>query len=465
MLKLIIINELHKNILSFRFQISALIIVLLFSLISVQHINSWKEESEIYRKQTNEIFERIRSKAESSISDLATEDIEFIQKIRKNFFISDCSEKQLPTRFKYNAFFVKDFSNNKSINNPYLSRGQKLDWTFILTFIISFIVLLFTFDAISGDKEDFILRLVFSNSVSRSSILLGKYIAAIISVVIILLTGILLYLLVLITTNTLVLDINLIYEILGFFIIAILYISCLAAFGLLFSTFAEKTNISLLYVLAYWIFITVIIPNSTLFIAQKVFPIESTKQVEVIINQLRDQELKNAPKEVKMVNFMDLSFPAHKISAEFYTKLSNKEMNIKDAHFQKMFNQLERTRLYTILSPSSQFSYACEGLLGGGYLRFRKNWEHLHIYQVQFFDFFKKIDAKDPQSPHWYNPVAPISTSRKPVSFEEIPIFQEKNIQLSMRIRYLLFPLSIIILTIILALTVCFWRFLRYDLR
>ena len=58
----------------------------------------------------------------------------------------------------------------------------------------------------------------------------------------------------------------------------------------------------------------------------------------------------------------------------------------------------------------------------------------MHVHQQQFLQFFKEKDMNDPDSPHWYNPVEDYSTTRKPVNFEEVPIFKESVISASERI-------------------------------
>ena len=53
--------------------------------------------------------------------------------------------------------------------------AMAIDWVFIITYLLSFIPFLFTFDAISGERERGTLRLCFANSISRSALLVGKF--------------------------------------------------------------------------------------------------------------------------------------------------------------------------------------------------------------------------------------------------------------------------------------------------
>jgi hypothetical protein len=119
----------------------------------------------------------------------------------------------------------------------------------------------------------------------------------------------------------------------------------------------------------------------------------------------------------------------------------------------------------TAVSPVSLFEYLTEAVAGGGYLRFRKAWEDMRIYQEQFLSFFKALDAADKDSPHWFNPNENVSTTRKPVALEKVPQFEERPMPLAARVgpalKYLL--INFFMLSAIYFLT--FILFVRYDAR
>ena len=127
--------------------------------------------------------------------------------------------------------------------------------------------------------------------------------------------------------------------------------------------------------------------------------------------------------------------PQHELRANLQMKRLQAEKGIRDAYYQAMFRQFERTRLVTALSPVSLFEYLTEAVAGGGYLRFRKAWDDMHVYQGQLLNFFKALDAADKDSPHWYNPNENVSTTRKPVAFEKVPQFEESPLTLADRAR------------------------------
>jgi len=134
-------------------------------------------------------------------------------------------------------------------------------------------------------------------------------------------------------------------------------------------------------------------------------------------------------------------------------------------YFNQRFNQLERVRLLTFISPIALFEYMSEAIVGGGYLRFKKMWNDVHVHQAQFLKFFKEKDVNDPDSPHWYNPVEDYSTTRKPVSFEEVPIFTEKVLSFAERFTYAGLYFLILAIYTVAIFFITFLRFVKYDVR
>jgi hypothetical protein len=143
----------------------------------------------------------------------------------------------------------------------------------------------------------------------------------------------------------------------------------------------------------------------------------------------------------------------------------NSEMQIRNEYYHDIFGQLECARIITFVSPVSQFEYLSEAVVGGGYLRFQQVWDRLKAFQIQFLAFFKGKDAADQDSPHWYNPNEDVSTSRKPVNFEEVPVFEERTISFGERFTHASTYLMVIICYTAVVFFATFVLFVRYDVR
>ena len=457
-------RELQNYLYSLRFHVSFVIVVLVFIVGSIAFVSSYAETQENYAKHRQSEQAALTEQA-NNISGIATTTRNFIISPRSNGVIADCKETYLPNEITYSAYNVYGFSVRHNTANPLLSRAESLSWSFIVSMFLSFITLLFAFDAISGEKEDRTLGLVFSNPVPRRTFL-GSKLASIVTVIGLMeLTGILISMLILTISGKVNIDGSYLLETAGFIFISLLLITVFAVFGLFSSVVTRHSNISLLISLCFWLVVAVVIPNTSVFWAKKLFPIPSAVQVEAAINEDRDDLEKNGAEGRWSSSGNNPFYPRHELRANHQTDILNMEKRHRDAYYLQMFHQFENTRNLTVVSPIAQFDYINEAFMGGGYLRFRKNWDDIRIFQPQFLQWFKDIDAKDSESPHWYNPNESFSTSRKPVEVEQVPQYRENPASFGQRIQFISGYLIALMLTIALLFVTSFVVFRKYDIR
>jgi len=464
MFKTLYTRELQSYLYSLRFQISFIIAMLVFIVGSISFVSSIQETQANYAKYAQMALDQLIEDA-GNISNVATAERHYILTPRNNSIIADCKEEFLPNQFTYSAFNVFGFNVRHQAANPYMSRADNLNWAFIVTMFFSFITLLFAFDSISGEKEDKTLALVFSNSVPRR-VFIGSKLLSIITVVgFTFLVGIGISLLIMAFSGKVQLNPNFMYDTFGFIIVSLLFISIFAVFGLLSSVVTRNSNVSLLISLCFWLFVAVVIPNTSVFWAKKIFPIPSSESIEQLVKRELEDLAKNAPPGSSGYYGEQPFHPAHKLRSELYSKMLASEKSIRDDYYRQMFRQFEKTRNLTLVSPLAQFDYINEAFVGGGYLRFQKNWQDLHMFQEQFFQWFKDLDAKDPESPHWYIYDLDISTTKKATTLDQIPQYQEQRSPFEQRILFVSGYLIAMVFTIAILLGLCFYFFVRYDVR
>jgi hypothetical protein len=182
-------------------------------------------------------------------------------------------------------------------------------------------------------------------------------------------------------------------------------------------------------------------------------------------NKAREDLSQAAPPGSWMMNSGNPFLPQHELRANLQRKLLAAEKQIRDAYYLNMFRQFEQTRRLIAISPVAAFEYLIEASVGGGYQRFRKVWDDLHIFQIQFQDFFTALDAKDLKSPHWFNPSEDVSTTRLPVPFETIPQFTERSMSFADRFKPAFKYLIILVLMGCVVYFTSFILFVRYDVR
>ena len=129
------------------------------------------------------------------------------------------------------------------------------------------------------------------------------------------------------------------------------------------------------------------------------------------------------------------------------------------------FSQYINTSKMTLISPMFIFEMADEHLLNGGFQRFINNWNDIHDYQGLFLNWFKAFDAKDPKSPHWYNPYEDYSTSKSKVNIDEVPVYSERIIPFTQRISQSGIYIAFLLVYTTIIFFISFIIFVRYDVR
>jgi ABC-type transport system involved in multi-copper enzyme maturation permease subunit len=164
--------------------------------------------------------------------------------------------------------------------NPLPILFPPLDFLFIVTIIISLLALLFSYDAIAGERQNGTLRLVISNSISRPKILLGKFIGGsaslLIPFVLALLVGVLY-----VSINPVVQwDDSAWAELALLTAASITFITLFYLLGLMVSTFSKSSSVSILNCLFLWVLLILVIPNICPYISAQFCRIPSIKETE-----------------------------------------------------------------------------------------------------------------------------------------------------------------------------------------
>lgn len=447
---------------------------ILFVLGSIAYIFQFRSSTYDYETYSGKAKEELLngkpqtglfSTGDRNVTTIAVEMQNYILPPLKNGFIDDSKSQYIPNTLQFNAFNVFGYSVSRRSGNPYLNLTQELNWYFIVSLILSFAILLLSFDSVSGEKQSQTLSLILSNNVSRSLLLLGKYLSIIISGFLMILPGIIVALIILLLSETIRFDSTLLLEVCIFVSVQVLFIACIAALGLFCSVISRSANISLLLCLSLWLLFIIFSPNLAVFSAENLFRIKNSETISAEIKTAQDAINNAAPEGSWSMNGGDLFYPKHELRAKNQTNLMNAEKHINDEWYNMQFEQYNHATMFTYISPISLFGLISETITGNGYLRFQKNWNDFHTFQSGFLTWFKAIDAKDPKSPHWYNPYEDCSTSRMPVKFEEIPIFTEKAMTISLRLTKAIPGIVLLVVYSFLLFGITVERFNRYDVR
>lgn len=208
-----------------------------------------------------------------------------------------------------NIAYDPNLVDSKYESNPVFSVFGALDLSYIVKIVLSLFAILFTYDAIVGEKERGTLKLTLSNRVPRDRLILGKVIGGFISLLIPLIIPLILSMLLLLVYPNVNLSGADWGRLLLMFLIFFLYLSVFFTLGLLVSARTNKSSTSFLVLLFIWVTFVTIIPKLSVVTAARLNPIPSVHEItakkDAFLQQIQggaqkrvlDWMKENAPKQ------------------------------------------------------------------------------------------------------------------------------------------------------------------------
>jgi hypothetical protein len=343
-----------------------------------------------------------------------------------------------------------------------------IDLAFLVGVIFSFLAVVMTFDAVSGEKEGGTLRLLLSNSVPRYQIVLSKIIAAGLTIGIPLLLGLVINCLVLNFTGVITFDLEQAFVLVSFIILSAVLLFFYCALGVLISSLNRNSITSLVILLLLWVALVVFVPGASRPIARELVYVKKQEELSAEINS----HWRVFFTRYHEVGAWDRSYKVAK--ADGFKKeykwggirdvLLNSIQNSVDSHLRDMYAQAELARSISRLSPNMVYKFAVSEIAGTGYLTVKDFYTQAGRYKRTLFNFLKNQDALDSESPHIYGSQGRGYLSLKPLS-AEIPRFVFSKASMAARLRDILVDSLILFTLAACAVLGCIFVFNRYDVR
>ncbi len=154
-----------------------------------------------------------------------------------------------------------------------------LDFVFVVSTVFSLLALLFTFDAITGEKEAGTLRITLANALPRDillwSKLIGGYLVFIVPFLVSLITG----LLVLVWQGFPLVEPDIFLRMFYLIGISLLYIAVFFGLGAVVSIYFDSSKTALIVAFTVWVFVVLILPRVGFLAAQTVAPTSTAESV------------------------------------------------------------------------------------------------------------------------------------------------------------------------------------------
>jgi len=473
MIRQIVYREVLDNLLSLRFTLSVLLTMCLFAVCGYVFVIDYQGQSKDYWKKTNENLSTLREQS-SALYEVAFHKQGIYRRPRPLTMCAEGKEQALPNFFEVNVF-TADLPKTKGQTNFALPQFSNVDWSLIISLILSFAALVFTYDSICGEKEAGTLRLTLANTIPRHEVLLGKYFGIMITLAIPLTIGMLVSLIIVVPSKDVAIGSNEWLKILTIMVVSSLYLSIFVLLGMFVSSRTAHSANSMAILLLVWVVFVILLPS----FCRIIFDIsykeptqaELEKHLEEVKREIWDNNEKygkNAGNWSSNVNNPTINPPARARLRNALTDVANQ---IRQDHHNKLLAQAFARRNVASISPAVVYQRACEAIAGTGMNRCVDLYEQVKQYGSQLKEFVRNKDSEDPESLHLINPGRETvhggwrAISHKPVDFGAIPKFQERELALGQSLKLAIWDIGLLVLFNLSFFAASFVSFLRYDVR
>lgn len=460
-------RELYDNFNSLRFALATVLLLGLMLTNAVVHLHEHPKRIQKYNASINESLTHLTSRADNLYT-LAQEGPGLLYKKPSTLrFCAEGGESFLPS--VVGGAFLWSISGglrgfwrlNYPSTTPNLTdirpNVTKVDWAFIIGYVLSLIAILFTFDTVSGERERGTLRLILANPIPRHTVLIGKFLGALISVGIPLALAVLMNLLVISTSSAVQLGADAWGRLGIIFFIAILYASLFLALGLLVSARVSRSAVSLVILLLIWVTFVVFVPSTLASIAGGFSSPMSTDELWQRRGELyaKRWERYDAYFAERVERSKEIQFKGEHVIAE-----AEEQERVNEEHLAQQIAQVKVARGTTRVSPIAISQHLFESFAGTGFERHLQFLENTKTHARQFRKFIADTDSGDPESSHIIG--IREGMSEKPVNPAAVPKFEDK-LSLSKDFNAAAVDLLLLMLFVIVLLSGAYLAFVRVE--
>ena len=505
MIRHIVKRELFDYLNSLRFTLTVLIMAALMVTNAVVHLRTHPEQVRTYSK--NLISSRDVLKSRTQLYDLLKEGPGNLYKRPSSLaFVANGGEDLLPESIggrtntwsenvegiEIKSIWWLQYPTVNANAKDLRPKATKIDWSFIITYLLSFVPLLFTFDTFSGEREHGTLRLCLANPISRPTLLIGKFLGAFITVLIPFYFAVLLNLALISTNGWTQLGIT-DWGRLGLIVfVGSIYAGIFIAVGLMVSATTSHSQLSLMVLVLIWVTVVVFTPFTLGVLATKwMDPVQTAHQFDKAeqaavsqlfidfgnqVEKLKQERLRKGNIVNKLRRLLETSpEKAEELMRSEYEKVGSEELHIKaqrvnkDAEIREHLNQqrlnaqlaqVQFARNITRFSPAAVVQYALESMAGTGLNHHLQFLKRVHVYIKQFRIFITETDRADITSPHIMG--IPEGMSKKPISLRALPVFEDK-ITFPDTFNTAVIDLMLLVLLLVGGLSAALLVFIRSD--
>lgn len=386
----IVQKELKEHITSFRFLALFVLTVLLMMVSVLVFTVDYERAVETYPRR---VEQWVGEDGKTYLNGVACRTGGMVRQFPLSLaFCSGVTERVFPNQVSMAVHGLRGIYRSSGTGTIFASAAH-VDWGFVITVLLSFAGGLLTYKGISGEIRDGTMTQLLSNPLSRATVLLGKYLAALLVLTAALVIAMLCGLIVVQSMGTVNLSSD-DWVKLGIFTLAgVAYLSLFILLGLCCSVFARRPLTSAVTFLFIWTCLVFVIPNLGGMLTQQIGHTSTPLQMKTAADAIPDR------------------YPLHAgLSSEESAAIQLQRQYARERllieYAQALGQQVHFGQNLTRISPASTFSYATEHLISGGAARLTHFINNAVRFREGFLQAMIEADKEDPDSEHLYIPTS-----------------------------------------------------------
>ncbi len=389
-------------------------------------------------------------------------------------------------------------SDVKLVQSPYSDEPlfavfRFIDLSFIVQVVLSLFAILFTYDAVNGEKESGTLALTLSNAVPRGKFLFSKFAGSWLALTVPLLIPLLIGLLLVIVFNV-PMDGSTWAKILTLLAVSILYFTFFIALGLLVSSMTRRSSVSFLILLVIWIGLVLIVPRGATMAAGQLIHVPTVSEIDSQKDRYRTDKTNEQTEErsakwterMKAVEGKTQDerrayFDQNRSAWREEDDEKRDQMEAEIADHDRLLNEglrnakSEQENLAFILSrfsPASAYQLAAMNLAGTNTSIKKRYEDQMTAYKESFSKYVsekQRIEREkrmeEARKSGGGRRIMFMGSGAEPVDASDMPRFTESKEPIAAVLGPSILDLGLLSLFTLLAFVGAFLAFLRYDVR
>jgi ABC-type transport system involved in multi-copper enzyme maturation permease subunit len=359
------------------------------------------------------------------------------------------------------------FAHGEVVENPVARLFGTIDLLFIVRFILSLVAISLSYNLVCGEKESGTFRLILSNPVPRDSILLGKIASAFTTLLLPFLVATLASLLFLQLSGDRALSSGEGWLAVGlFFLVSVLYLAVFIHLGAFVSTLTTRSMTSMTILLAVWVALVAVVPQTAGLVADVIYPVESPESFllrkSLVVEDLEQQRAQELQPYVAREDYNDLRKP---IAEKYADRLQTIHSRMDETYEVERQTQRRVATAIAAVSPAALLTFSATAVAGTGIVHAEHFTSRLADFRQQVHDELFSSSYRDYflTNPGAGNIGMTLRTSL--IDLESLPVFSYKPPSTREILGFVWPYLLILVVFNVVLFLLTYLRFRRYDVR